>query len=64
MEILKIENGVKKLLIIAQSEEDRTWLKLLGDSLTVHIITDNGASVLGQPVHGSLLLTQKKQTNE
>lgn len=58
MEIIKIENGVKQLVIIATTEEEREWIKSLGENLTVEIITEN-ASILGKSVTGSLLLKQK-----
>lgn len=60
MEIIKIENGVKQLVIIATTEEEREWIKSLGENLSVEIITEN-ASILGKPVTGSLLLKQKQK---
>jgi len=59
MELIKIENGVKRLCIVANTEEEKDWIKSLGNKLTVEIITEN-ASILGMPVTGSLLLTQIK----
>lgn len=60
MEIIKIENGLKRLCITATTEEDKAWIKSLGDNLKIEIITEN-ASILGIPVTGSLLLTQKEK---
>lgn len=60
MEIIKIENGTKKLCLVATTEEDKAWIKSLGDNLKIEIITEN-ASILGTPVTGSLLLTQKEK---
>ena len=58
MELIKIENGVKQLCIIANTEEEKEWIKALGENLIVEIITEN-ASILGKSVTGSLLLKQK-----
>ena len=60
MEIIEIENGVKQLVIIATTEEEREWIKSLGENLSVEIITAN-ASILGKSVTGSLLLKQKQK---
>lgn len=62
MQIIKIENGVKKLCIVAETEEEKAWIKAMGNNLTIEIITEN-ASILGTPVNGSLLLTQKEKTS-
>lgn len=59
MDIIKIENGQKKLLIVASTEEEKDWLKSMGENVQVQLITEQGHSVLGTPVTGSLLLTQK-----
>jgi len=64
MEIIKVENGNKKLLIVAKTDEDKDWLRSFGDQLTIQIITEQNVSILGTPLTGSLLLTQKNKTNE
>ena len=38
MEIIKVENGVKQLVIIANTEEEKEWIKSLGENLSVEII--------------------------
>jgi len=60
MEIIKIENGVKRICIVATTEEEKAFIKSMGDNLTVQIITET-ASILGTSVTGSLLLTQKEK---
>lgn len=60
MEIIKIENGVKRICIVATIEEEKAFIKSMGDNLTVQIITET-ASILGTSVTGSLLLTQKEK---
>ena len=60
MELIKIENGVKQLVIIANTEEEKEWIKSLGENLSVEIITEN-ASILGKSMTGSLLLKQNQK---
>ena len=60
MELIKIENGVKQLCIIANTEEEKEWIKSFGENLSVEIITEN-ASILGKSVTGSLLLKKKQK---
>ena len=43
MEIIKVENGVKQLVIIANTEEEKEWIKSLGENLSVEIITENAS---------------------
>ena len=60
IEVIKIENGKKKLCLVANTEEDRDWLKSLGTDIKIELITEN-QSILGTSVTGALLLTQNEK---
>lgn len=60
MQVIKIENGKKQLCIVAATEEDKDWLKsLTASDVEVIIITESNVGILGTPVTGSLLISQK-----
>jgi hypothetical protein len=61
MQVIKIENGKKQLCIVAGTDEDRDWLKdLTAGEVEVVIIKESNVGILGTPVTGSILISQKK----
>lgn len=63
IEVIRIDNGTKRLLIVANTEEEKDWLKTFGTNVTIQLITEN-QQLLGAPVTGSLLLTMKKEESK
>lgn len=62
MQVIKIENGKKQLCIVAQTDEDKDWLKSLTSSeVEVVVITESNVGILGTPVTGSILISQRKE---
>lgn len=60
IEVIRIDNGTKRLLICANTEEEKDWLKQFGTTFEAQLITES-QQLLGTPVTGSLLLTMKRE---